>query len=90
MDILRKLFAAAVSLGQNPAEKRTIHQALKANPKALAKSALKIKANEARKRRLAMHANGCIQGYRAKMEMVRQGKGKNSVTGIPDWMLETK
>ena len=90
MNILRKLLAAAISLGKTPSEKRTIRQVLRSNPKALAKSALKIKASEARKRRLAAHANGCIQGYRSKMEMVRRGKGKNSITGIPDWMLEAK
>lgn len=90
MNILRKLLAAAVSLGQTPSERRAIHQTLMADQKALARSALRIKANEARKRRLAAHANGCIQGYRAKIEMVRLGKGKNSVTGIPDWMLEAK
>lgn len=90
MSILRKLLAAAISLGQTLSEKRTISQVLRSNPNALAKSALKIKASEARKRRMTMHANGCIQGYQSKMEMVRQGKGKNSVTGIPDWMLEAK
>ena len=86
MNILSKLFSAAVSLGSNRAEKQAIYQALAANPAKVAESVAKIAVNEARKRRLAFHANGCIDGYRRKMELVKSGKGKNTISGIPSWV----
>lgn len=31
----------------------------------------------------AMHRLSCLQGYQAKANLVRQGKGRNSLAGVP-------